>query len=111
MDDIPDPRQQLLENMRQRSEENAAEVAASDAIWLRAARQCTDLWRQLWRDDAVSFDSSLEAKSGVCFPLAAHALNHVETALGLREARPWVAASCTRVAFEHALIAQWVLLT
>jgi hypothetical protein len=47
----------------------------------------------------------------ICFPLAAHALNHIDTALGLHQQRPWVAASSTRVAFEHALAAQWVLLT
>ena len=111
MDDRPDPRQQLLETMRQRSEENAAEVAAFDEGCLRVARHCIHLWHQLWRDDAVSFDSSLEIKSRVCFPLAAHALNHADTALGLHQERPWVAASCTRVAFEHALAAQWVLLT
>ena len=111
MDDRPDPRQQLLETMRLRSEESAAEVAAFDAGCLRAARQCVDLWHQLWRADAVSFDSSLEVKSRICFPLAAHALNHADTALGLYPERPWVAASCTRVAFEHALVAQWVLLT
>ncbi len=111
MDDRPDLRQQLQETMRQRSEENAPEVAAFDADCLRVARQCVDLWHQLWRDDAVSFDSALEVKSRVCFPLAAHALNHADTALGLHRKRPWVAASCTRVAFEHALAAQWVLLT
>ena len=93
--------------MRLLNEENAAEVAALDTGCLRAAQQCVDLWHQLWPDDAVNFESALEVKSRVCFPLAAHALNHADTALGLYPERPWVAASCTRVAFEHALAAQW----
>jgi hypothetical protein len=111
MDNRPDPRQQLLDTMREHSEENAAEVAAFDDGCLSVARHCVDLWHQLWRDGPVSFDSSLEIKSRVCFPLAAHALNHADVALGLHQERPSVAASCTRVAFEHALAAQWVLLT
>jgi hypothetical protein len=113
MDDDPDPRLQRLEALRLRSEENAADVAAFDARCLYVAQQCVDLWHRLWLDTpvAVAIDSSLEIKFRVCFPLAAHALNHVDTALSLHQQRPWVAASCTRVAFEHALAAQWVLLT
>ena len=111
MDDDPDPRMQLLETLRQRSEENAAELSAFNAGCLRMARQCVDLWHQLWRETPLAVDSALEVKFRICFPLAAHALNHVDAALGLHVERPWVAASSTRVAFEHAIAAQWVLLT
>ena len=113
MDDDPDPRLQLLEALRLHSEENAADVAAFDARCLDVAQQCVDLWHRLWLDAsiAVAIDSALEIKFRICFPLAAHALNHIDAALGLHQQRPWVAASSTRVAFEHALAAQWVLLT
>jgi hypothetical protein len=47
----------------------------------------------------------------MCFPLAAHAMNHIEAALEALQKLPWVAKTCARVAFEHALTAQWVLLT
>jgi hypothetical protein len=111
MEDQPEPRQQLLETMQQHNEESAPEQDALDAHCLRVTQQCVDLWHQLWAEDAVTFDSDLKIKPRICFPLAAHALNHADTALDLHLKRPWVAASCTRVAFEHALAAQWVLLT
>jgi hypothetical protein len=113
MDDDPDPRLQLLDALRLHSEENAADVAAFDARCLHVAQQCVDLWHRLWLDTstAVAIDSAPEIKFRICFPLAAHALNHIDIALGLHQQRPWVAASSTRVAFEHALAAQWVLLT
>lgn len=113
MDDEPDPRLQLLDALRLHSEENAADVAAFDTRCLHAAQQCVDLWHRLWLDTsiAVAIDSAVEIKFRICFPLAAHSLNHIDIALGLHQQRPWVAASSTRVAFEHALAAQWVLLT
>jgi hypothetical protein len=110
MDADPDPRLKLLETARQRSEENAADLAAFNAGCLHVAQQCVDLWHRRWFG-RLAVDSAQEVKFRICFPLAAHALNHVETALSLYEQRPWVAASSTRVAFEHALAAQWVLLT
>jgi hypothetical protein len=110
MDDDPDPRLDLLGTASRLSEENAADVAEFDADYLHAARQCVDLWSRLWCSGAA-VDKANEVKFRVCFPLAAHALNHVEAALSLYQQRPWVAASSTRVAFEHALAAQWVLLT
>lgn len=45
------------------------------------------------------------------FPLPAHALNHVGAAWNARISFPWVAKAGVRIAFEHALTAQWVLLT
>lgn len=45
------------------------------------------------------------------YPLALHALNNVAVSLSLTERLPWVAAGHARIAFEHALTAQWVLLT
>ncbi len=111
MDETQDPRDVALEAVRLRSEQNAADVAILDAACLDAARECVGLWHRLWFEAPVSVDQVFEIKFRVCFPLAAHALNHVETALELLERRPWVAASCARAAFEHALAAQWVMLT
>lgn len=50
-------------------------------------------------------------KFRVCLPLIAHALNHVSSGLANISQLPFVAATNARVAFEHALAAQWVLLT
>lgn len=110
MDADPDPRLKLLETARQRSGENEADLTAFNAGCLDVAQQCVDLWHRLWFG-RLAVVSAREVKFRICFPLAAHALNHVETALSLYQQRPWVAASSTRVAFEHALAAQWVLLT
>lgn len=54
---------------------------------------------------------SLNPKFVVVFGLAAHALNHVKVALQVRNETPGVATSCGRIAFEHALTAQWMMLT
>jgi hypothetical protein len=105
-----DPRLKLLETARKRSEENAADLTAFNAGCLHVAQQCVDLWHQRWFGP-LAIEPAQEVKFRICFPLAAHALNHAETALSLHQQRPWVAASSTRVAFEHALAAQWVLLT
>jgi hypothetical protein len=72
-------------------------------------------WRKWWRNpEAVSklaVEARLHRKFLMCFPLAAHAMNHIEAALTARRTFPWVAKASTRIAFEHALTAQWVLLT
>jgi len=80
-----------------------------DAGYLSAADACVAIWDEL----PLPIDVPVERlrKFRVCFPLLAHAMNHVATALEIRQRRPFVAASSSRVAFEHALSAQWVLLT
>lgn len=47
----------------------------------------------------------------VGYPLAAHALTASAAALDLWGPLPWVAMANIRTALEHALAAQWVLLT
>lgn len=47
----------------------------------------------------------------ITYPLAMHTLAAVELALTVVDDKPWVAAGIASIAFEHALAAQWVLLT
>lgn len=81
----------------------------ADNSYIDAARKCVEIW------DASTFpidiSEDMERKFRVCFPLLAHALNHVETALSVRARRPLVASSSCRVALECSVSAQWVLLT
>lgn len=76
---------------------------------LAAARECIVEWEKL--AFPLSISTTHEMRFRVGFPLAAHALNQVAVALEMRDRRPLVAASCARIALEHALAAQWVLLT
>src|SRR4051794_8375555 len=81
---------------------------------LGIVQEALSQWRKWWADDSshpVTVEARLNNKFIICFPLAAHAINHVETALRTRDRFPWVAKSSARIAFEHALTAQWILLT
>jgi hypothetical protein len=75
-----------------------------------------DRWQQWWCEcgpegPSLEVSAKLDNKFRLCFPLSAHALNHVAAAWDLRSSLPWLAKSGARIAFEHALIAQWLLLT
>ncbi|NPD04867.1 hypothetical protein HN031_09255 [Nocardioides sp. zg-1308] len=76
---------------------------------LAAARECIAEWENLAFPLSVS--ATHEVRFRVGFPLSSHALNQVAVALEMRDRFPLVAASCARIALEHALAAQWVLLT
>lgn len=80
-----------------------------DKRHLDAARECLAVWRELPTPLKVSKD--LEIKFRVVFPLAAHALNLVEGALDQLPRHPLVASANARLALEHAVAGQWVLLT
>lgn len=89
-----------------------AENERLDAANLTAARQCVVLWHRWWSaGKAFEVDDANEMKMRIVFPLAMHAMANVELALKTMDRIPWVAAGNTRIAFEHALAAQWVLLT
>ena len=93
----------------------ADDLTRSEAQFVEVAESLLGQWRTWWRDpEAVSklaVEARLHNKFLMCFPLAAHAMNHVEAALTARLNFPWVAKTSARIAFEHALTAQWVLLT
>lgn len=81
-----------------------------DALHLVAARRCLDHWYR----NAAGFkvDPPDVPKFQATFPVVAHALNQVEAALVLRErGLAYPAMANVRVAFEHALIAQYVVHT
>ncbi|RYG98232.1 MAG: hypothetical protein EON58_07750 [Alphaproteobacteria bacterium] len=78
--------------------------------WLKAARLTIQLDRRSARPLVVEGENIVRYQS--MFPIARHALAQVDAALILHDAgRSFVASVNTRVALEHALIAQWVLLT
>jgi hypothetical protein len=86
-----------------------AQLAAKEAGFVAAAEACLRHW-----DTALPIEvaDSDQVRFNVCFPLIAHSLSQVRAALMLvRANQPFVATANTRVAFEHALTAQWVLLT
>jgi hypothetical protein len=112
MEEALDPQSVMRRSLETAAQENVGALAAKDAGYLQAAAQCVAHWRLHWcASEPVSVGSALVDKFKVCYPLAAHALNHVESALELRDHRPWVATSSARVAFEHAIAAEWVFHT
>jgi hypothetical protein len=80
----------------------------ANARFLRAAEAAVEHWKEAL---PISVSDSASVKFRVCFPLIANALNHASSGLANISQLPFVAATNARVAFEHALAAQWVLLT
>jgi hypothetical protein len=112
MEESLDPQSLMRRSLEAAAHEHAEALAAKDAGYLRAASRCVAHWRRHWcASEPVGVDSALVDKFKVCYPLAADALNHVESALELRSRHPWVATSSARVAFEHAIAAEWVFHT
>lgn len=87
----------------------AAACLEDDRRHLAAARDCVSVWHSFAVPIAVP--DALRIKFRVIFPLAAHALNLVDAALAQLPRYPLVAAASTRLALEHAIAGQWVLLT
>lgn len=85
------------------------QLPARDASFVEAAEACLRHWAIAL---PIEVAEEAKAKFTVCFPLVAHSLSQVHAALMLlRAGQPFVATANTRVALEHALAAQWVLLT
>lgn len=80
-----------------------------DRRYMEAAQQCVAHWKSV--DQRLAVPAELGVKFRVCFPLIAHAMNHVTHAIDLAATAPFVMASGARIALEHALTAQWVQLT
>lgn len=93
----------------------ADELASAEAHFVKVAESVVAQWGKWWRDpkarSGLAIEARLNDKFVMCFPLAAHAINHIEAALAAQNASPWIAKSSARIAFEHALTAQWVLMT
>ena len=83
----------------------ADDLTRSEAQFVEVAESLLGQWRTWWRDpEAVSklaVEARLRNKFLMCFPLAAHAMNHVEAALTARLNFPWVAKTSARIAFEQ----------
>ncbi|MGI8416267.1 MAG: hypothetical protein ACR2P2_08720 [Nakamurella sp.] len=110
MDDDTDPLKELLATLRDQVDEKA--IHSMDAVFLRAAREVVALWRRWWGlGEPIAVPLPVELKFRMICPLAFHALNNVVVGLDLSQRLPWIAAEHARIAFEHALTAQWVLLT
>jgi hypothetical protein len=112
---VSDSSEEVQQKLAALDEKYADDLMRSEAQFVEVAESVLGQWRTWWRDpDAVSklaVEARLHHKFLVCFPLAAHAMNHIEAALTARPSFPWVAKTSTRIAFEHGLTAQWVLLT
>ncbi|WP_370070742.1 hypothetical protein [Mycobacterium sp. MAA66] len=111
----PDEIRELLTILASRTVEGDSDRADADAAFARVANRAVDLWQSWWASGRETrqchVPQGLNAKFVVVFGLAAHALNHVKVALQVRSDTPGVAKSCVRIALEHALTAQWVMLT
>lgn len=108
-----DPRIELMRKVAKLESRYADRVDETEAAWMGVVRGALERWRTSWQKQTSTptLNPELSRKFRVCFPLAAHALNHVEAAVALQSSSPWVAMSFVRIAFEHALTAQWVLWT
>lgn len=85
-------------------------AAASDADYRECARDALELYASVSGQVAVPKDG--QVKFQATFPLAMYALNQVHAALILAESRrEYLAVANVRVAYEHAVTAQWVLFT
>ncbi|ODR19215.1 hypothetical protein [Mycolicibacterium porcinum] len=106
----------ILETISLKHAEARYAIDESEANFSQVIAWVIDRWHGWWHPSGAVFSplevtAKLEPKFRVCFPLSAHALNHLEAAWNTRRSLPWVAKSGIRIAFEHALTAQWVLLT
>lgn len=108
-----DPRIELMRKVTKLESRYADRVEETEAAWMAVVNVALERWRTSWQEQTSTpeLNPELSRKFRVCFPLAAHALNHVEAAVTLHSSSPWVAMSSVRIAFEHALTAQWVLWT
>lgn len=108
-----DPRVELMHKVAQLESKYADQVDETETAWMAVINEALDRWRTFWQEQTTTpkLNPELSKKFRICFPLAAHALNHVEAAVALHSSSPWVAMSSARIAFEHALTAQWVLWT
>jgi hypothetical protein len=91
----------------QGSQQNEKLLEADDLLGV--ARSCVQEWERLEFPYRVAVEHDKIFRVGM--PLAAHALNSTHVALDAWDRFPWVATASARVAFEHALVAQWAFLT
>ncbi|MCV7224669.1 DUF5677 domain-containing protein [Mycolicibacterium komossense] len=108
-----DPRIELMSKVAKLESRYVDQVDETEATWMRVVHAALERWRTSWQEQTSTptLNPELSRKFRVSFPLAAHALNHVQAAVALQSSSPWVAMSSVRIAFEHALTAQWVLWT
>ncbi len=110
MDQDADPRTEFLVMLRDQVDDEA--VDRLDLGFLESARTVVQLGREWWGPgQPIAVSRAVELKFRMIYPLALHALNNVAVSLDLSERLPWVAAGQARIAFQHPLKAQWVLLT
>lgn len=108
-----EPRIELMHKVAKLESQYADRVDETETAWMAVVNVALERWRTSWQEQTSTpeLNPELSRKFRVCFPLAAHALNHVAAAVTLQPSSPWVATSSVRIAFEHALTAQWVLWT
>jgi hypothetical protein len=112
---VTDPAEEIRRKLTARELRYVEELASAETEFFDVAESVLTQWGKWWRDPKALSELAVEArlhdKFVMCFPLAAHAMNHIEAALAAQSGFPWIAKSSTRIAFEHSLTAQWVLMT
>lgn len=84
--------------------------SANNEGWINGARQILELDRSSTKQLEVSIHDS--GRFNAAYPIARHALTQVSAALLLHDhGHSFAALANGRVAFEHALTAQWIILT
>ncbi|WP_213571508.1 DUF5677 domain-containing protein [Rhodococcus sp. USK13] len=85
-------------------------LISEESRWISAAEECLQLFATPPARVLVADEDNHCFR--VSYPIARHALNQVEACLTLiTTGLVYPAVANVRVAFEHALVAQWVLLT
>jgi hypothetical protein len=85
-------------------------IEEPDEGYRMCAAETLDLYAKA--DGQIAVPAERVVKFQASFPLAMYALNQVYAALDLAKlSRPFLATANVRVAYEHAVTAQWVLLT
>ena len=92
----PESAEEIRRKLAQLEASYAYELERSEAELVKVARRAVGCSRHWWPDGGVKelgIELGLRSKFTVCFPMAAHAINHVDVALTALAEFPWVAKS------------------
>lgn len=93
------------------SREDIVESEKAERRWLQAALLIANMYREIGTG-GFAVDGQHVRRFHACYPFAMYALNHVIVAQRLiADRQHFTAQASTRIAFEHAVTAQWIMLT
>ncbi len=87
-----DPRIELMHKVAKLESQYVDRVDETETGWMAVVNVALDRWRTSWQEQTSTpeLNPELSGKFRVCFPLAAHALNHVEAAVGSNCQYLWI---------------------